>query len=97
MTAPLNQKATNMTEQPSLSDSEVEATLLGAIIADPSAYHRVADRIQADAFAFGLHENIFDTVERLIAAGKPSGPSAVSRVFRSLYPDTSAEDRKSVV
>ncbi len=67
-----------------LSDSnppqnvEAEEAILGAILLDPEAIGRVADRLQADAFYISAHREVYRAALGLQAQGKPTDLTTIS-------------------
>lgn len=76
---PTPDPATPAREPP--SDVEVEMALLGALLVNNGAFDRVADIIDADAFADAAHQRIFTAIQRLIEAGRQATATTLRRQF----------------
>ncbi len=75
---PMN-KSSNVTRLPGTEDIrlrepphnfEAEQALLGAILVNNAAYHRVAEFLKGEHFADPLHGKLFDSLARLIERGQ---------------------------
>jgi replicative DNA helicase len=75
---PMN-KTSNVTRLPGTEDIrlrepphnfEAEQALLGAILVNNAAYHRVAEFLKGEHFADPLHGKLFDSLARLIERGQ---------------------------
>ncbi|MGF1625895.1 MAG: replicative DNA helicase [Alphaproteobacteria bacterium] len=60
---------------------EAEAALLGALLANNSAYDKVSDYLQPEHFADGAHGRIFAAIGRLIGAGQLANPVTLKNYF----------------
>ena len=60
---------------------EAEASVLGGLLLDNTAWDRIGDLVRPDDFYRADHRLIFDSISRLIDAGKPAD---VVTVFESL-------------
>lgn len=60
---------------------EAEAALLGALLANNSAYDRVSDYLQPEHFADAVHGRIFAAIGRLIGAGQLANPVTLKNFF----------------
>src|SRR5258708_31951930 len=49
---------------------EAEQALLGAILVNNAAYHRVAEFLKGEHFADPLHGRLFDSLSRIIERGQ---------------------------
>ncbi len=56
---------------------EAEQALLGAILVNNEAYYRVSDFLVADHFYEPVHREIFETLAKIIRAGKSATPITV--------------------
>lgn len=63
------------------ADVEVEMALLGALLVNNNAFDRVADLVDADAFADLAHQRIFEAIQRLIEAGRQATATTLRRQF----------------
>lgn len=71
-----------MTESfPALVDSEIEQSLLGAILVSNPAYYQVADFLRPIHFGFGAHARIYEALEKLISRGELVNPFMLHRYF----------------
>src|SRR5258708_22634522 len=62
-------------------NSEAEQALLGAILVNNSAYHRVSDFLQPHHFAEGVHGRIYAAISRLIDRGQIANPVTLKGLF----------------
>ena len=60
---------------------EAEQALLGAILVNNDAYHRVAEFLRAEHFFEPVHARIFEACERRIAAGQLADPLTLKLLF----------------
>ncbi len=60
---------------------EAEQALLGAILVNNSAYHRVSEFLLADHFAEGVHGRIFAAISKLIERGQIANPVTLKNLF----------------
>ena len=60
---------------------EAEQALLGAILVNNEAYHRVADYLRAEHFYEPVHARLFDAVARRVADGRLADPVTLKRLF----------------
>src|SRR6185437_6764594 len=60
---------------------EAEMALLGAILHRNSCYHEVADFLQPEDFAQGVHGRIYAAAARLIDAGKTASSITLKDLF----------------
>ncbi|MCB1548442.1 MAG: replicative DNA helicase [Hyphomicrobiaceae bacterium] len=65
---------------------EAEQALLGAILVNNEAHDRVSGFLQAHHFFDPLHQQIFETIAKLIYAGKPATPVTVKTYFDNAEP-----------
>src|SRR3979490_1297339 len=61
-------EATRLREPP--HNFEAEQALLGSILVNNAAYHRVAEFLKGEHFADPLHGKLFDSLARLIERGQ---------------------------
>ena len=71
MTAP-GRKADIMPSEP--HSIELEQALLGALLTNNEVYHRVSDFLKPDHFFEPIHQNIYELICKLVAAGKVVNP-----------------------
>jgi replicative DNA helicase len=60
---------------------EAEQALLGAILVNNAAYHRVSEFLLAEHFAEGVHGRIFQAIARLIERGQIANPVTLKNLF----------------
>src|SRR5690348_12836328 len=60
---------------------EAEQALLGAILVNNAAYHRVAEFLLPDHFAQGVHGRIFGAIAKLIERGQIANPVTLKNLF----------------
>jgi replicative DNA helicase len=60
---------------------EAEQALLGAILVNNSAYHRVSEFLLAEHFAEGVHGRIFAAIAKLIERGQIANPVTLKNLF----------------
>ncbi|MEO1092367.1 MAG: replicative DNA helicase [Pseudomonadota bacterium] len=60
---------------------EAEQALLGAILVNNEAFHRVADYLQAEHFYEPVHARLFEAIARRIADGYLADPVTLKRLF----------------
>ena len=60
---------------------EAEQALLGAILVNNSAYHRVSDFLVAEHFAEGVHGRIYAAIAKLIERGQIANPVTLKNLF----------------
>lgn len=60
---------------------EAEQALLGAILVNNSAWHRVAPFLGPEHFGNAVHGRIYKAVSELIAAGRPATPVILAPMF----------------
>ncbi len=60
---------------------EAEQALLGAILVNNSAYHRVSEFLLPDHFAEGVHGRIFAAIAKLIERGQIANPVTLKNLF----------------
>jgi replicative DNA helicase len=60
---------------------EAEQALLGAILVNNAAYHRVAEFLQPAHFAEGVHGRIFASIAKLIERGQIANPVTLKNLF----------------
>lgn len=65
---------------------EAEQALLGAILINNEAHDRVAGFLEAGHFYDPLHQQIYETAAKLIAAGKQATPITLKTYFASAEP-----------
>ncbi len=56
---------------------EAEQALLGAILVNNEAFYRVSDFLEADHFYEPLHRTIYETLARIVRAGKSATPITI--------------------
>lgn len=64
-------------------NAEAEAGLLGAMLANASAYPRVADMLKPEHFHVDVHQRIYEAIAKQIGQGKPATPITVKDHFRA--------------
>ena len=64
-----------------LSNIEAEQALLGAILINNAAYHRVADFLTAEHFANAVHGRIYVAIGELIQQGSVASPITLKNRF----------------
>lgn len=67
---------------------EAEQSVLGGLLIDNSAYHRIGDLLRRADFFDSRHGDIWDAIARLLLAAKPAD---VVTVFDALGPEKAAE------
>jgi len=60
---------------------EAEQALLGAILVNNEAYHRVADHLRAEHFFEPVHARLFEAIARRVADGRLADPVTLKRLF----------------
>ncbi|HEX7967355.1 MAG TPA: replicative DNA helicase [Stellaceae bacterium] len=60
---------------------EAEQALLGAILVNNSAYHRVSEFLIAEHFAEGVHGRIYAAIAKLIERGQIANPVTLKNLF----------------
>jgi replicative DNA helicase len=60
---------------------EAEQALLGAILVNNAAYHRVSDFLVAEHFAEGVHGRIYAAITKLIERGQIANPVTLKNLF----------------
>jgi replicative DNA helicase len=60
---------------------EAEQALLGAILVNNAAYHRVSDFLLAEHFAEGVHGRIFAAIAKLMERGQIANPVTLKNLF----------------
>jgi replicative DNA helicase len=60
---------------------EAEQALLGAILVNNTAYHRVSEFLLAEHFAEGVHGRIFAAIAKLIERGQIANPVTLKNLF----------------
>ncbi|HUA78598.1 MAG TPA: replicative DNA helicase [Acetobacteraceae bacterium] len=60
---------------------EAEQALLGAILVNNAAYHRVSDFLVAEHFAEGVHGRIYAAIAKLIERGQIANPVTLKNLF----------------
>lgn len=65
---------------------EAEQALLGAILINNEAHDRVAGFLEAGHFYDPLHQQVYETAAKLIAAGKQATPITLKTYFASAEP-----------
>lgn len=60
---------------------EAEQALLGAILVNNQAYHRVAEFLRGEHFAEGVHGRIFEAIGKLIERGQIANPVTLKNLF----------------
>src|SRR3954467_14713591 len=68
---------------------EAEQALLGAILVNNAAYHRVSEFLRPEHFADPLHGKLYDSVSRLIERGQ-----VVSAISLKAYVEGDADFKK---
>jgi hypothetical protein len=59
----------------------VEQSLLGALLVQNAAYHRVSGFLRAEHFSYAVHARIYDAIARLINTGTPANPPTLKHFF----------------
>ena len=62
---------------------EVEQTLLGTVLANNSAYHRISETVRPEYFAEPLHGKLFSTIATLIEKGQVATPVTLKTYFEA--------------
>jgi replicative DNA helicase len=65
---------------------EAEQALLGAILVNNEAHDRVSGFLEAQHFYDPLHQQIFETLSKLIASGKQATPITLKTFFETAEP-----------
>lgn len=65
---------------------EAEQAILGAILIDNNAFHRVSSILRGHHFFVPLYREIFETTEQLVAAGRQVDPITLSPYFQGAEP-----------
>src|SRR5436190_10032892 len=65
---------------------EAEQALLGAILVNNEAHDRVSSFLEAHHFYDPLHQQIFETLSKLIASGKQATPITLRTFFENAEP-----------
>src|SRR5579863_9429911 len=60
---------------------EAEQALLGAILVNNAAYHRVAEFLKPEHFAEGVHGRIFAAIAKLMERGQLANPVTLKNLF----------------
>ncbi len=60
---------------------EAEQALLGAILVNNTAYHRVAEFLRPEHFAEGVHGRIFAAIAKLMERGQLANPVTLKNLF----------------
>jgi replicative DNA helicase len=60
---------------------EAEQALLGAVLVNNAAYHRVSDFLLPEHFAEGVHGRIFGAIAKLIERGQIANPVTLKNLF----------------
>jgi replicative DNA helicase len=60
---------------------EAEQALLGAILVNNEAFHRVADYLRPEHFYEPVHARLFDAIARRVADGRLADPVTLKRLF----------------
>ena len=60
---------------------EAEQALLGAILVNNAAYHRVAEFLRAEHFAEGVHGRIYAAITKLMERGQLANPVTLKNLF----------------
>ncbi len=60
---------------------EAEQALLGAILVNNTAYHRVSEFLKPDHFAEGVHGRIFAAISKLMERGQLANPVTLRNLF----------------
>src|ERR1700691_3098020 len=63
------------------SNVEAEQALLGAILVNNAAYHRVAEFLRQEHFAEAVHGRIFAAIAKLIERGQIANPVTLKNLF----------------
>jgi replicative DNA helicase len=63
------------------ANTEAEQALLGAILVNNAAYHRVAEFLLADHFANAVHGRIYGAIGKLIDRGQIASPVTLKNLF----------------
>jgi len=96
MIEPARRKPAEVASKPGSSDAlpfraaphniEAEQALLGAILVNNEAHDRVSGFLEADHFFDPLHQQIYETLSKLIASGKQATPITLKTFFESAEP-----------
>jgi replicative DNA helicase len=63
------------------ANNEAEQGLLGALLVNNAAYHRVAEFLTPEHFALGVHSRIFAAIAKLIERGQRADPVTLKSLF----------------
>jgi replicative DNA helicase len=96
MIEPVRRKPAEVASKPGSSDAlpfraaphniEAEQALLGAILVNNEAHDRVSGFLEADHFFDPLHQQIYETLSKLIASGKQATPITLKTFFETAEP-----------
>jgi len=96
MIEPTRRKPTEVASKTGLSEAlpfraaphniEAEQALLGAILVNNEAHDRVSGFLEADHFFDPLHQQIYETLSKLIASGKQATPITLKTFFETAEP-----------
>lgn len=68
-------------DQPPPHNTQAEQALLGAILVNNEAWHKIADRLKPEQFADALHGRIYEACGKLIGRGFKADPVTLKRLF----------------
>jgi replicative DNA helicase len=60
---------------------EAEQALLGAILVNNAAYHRVSEFLRPEHFAEGVHGRIYEAICKLVERGQIANPVTLKGIF----------------
>jgi replicative DNA helicase len=69
--------------RPPPSNIEAESGLLGTMLIDSSAYHRVADFLLPEHFFEPFHADLYAAIGKIIKAGRRATPAALKSIFEA--------------
>src|SRR3977135_1427019 len=65
---------------------QAEQALLGAMLVNNEAHDRVSSFLEAHHFYDPLHQQIYETLSKLIASGKQATPITLRTFFETAHP-----------
>lgn len=63
------------------ANTELEGSLLGALLTNPNAYDQVADILKPEHFHEPVHGRIYEAISSLVEGGKTASPQTLSHHF----------------
>lgn len=63
------------------ANTEAEQALLGAVLINNAAWHRVSEFLRPEHFANAVHGRIYDAIGKLIERGGPANPVTLKNLF----------------